>query len=71
MMGYKKADRPYAIEKSGRVFCGGQFFEAPATLREHLPDVYRQLAQFYRQHRSEHSVFKTEPQRVRQAKEVR
>jgi Mlc titration factor MtfA (ptsG expression regulator) len=26
------------------------FFETPATLQQHLPDVYRQLEHFYRQH---------------------
>jgi len=30
--------------------CSEQFFEAPANLREHLPEVYRQLELFYRQH---------------------
>ena len=43
---------PYALESPAEFFAvaSEQFFEAPATLREHLPDVYRQLAQFYRQH---------------------
>jgi Mlc titration factor MtfA (ptsG expression regulator) len=27
-----------------------QFFEAPSALREHLPEMYRQLELFYRQH---------------------
>jgi len=26
-----------------------QFFEAPASLRRHLPDVYRQFERLYRQ----------------------
>jgi len=43
---------PYALESPAEFFAvaSEQFFEAPATLREHLPDVYRQLEQFYRQH---------------------
>ena len=43
---------PYALESPAEFFAvaSEQFFEAPATLRQHLPDVYRQLAQFYRQH---------------------
>jgi Mlc titration factor MtfA (ptsG expression regulator) len=42
---------PYAMENPGEFFAvaSEQFFEAPASLREHLPDVYRQLEQFYRQ----------------------
>jgi Mlc titration factor MtfA (ptsG expression regulator) len=43
---------PYALENPAEFFAvvSEQFFEGPATLREHLPDVYRQLEQFYRQH---------------------
>lgn len=43
---------PYALESPAEFFAvtSEQFFEAPASLREHLPDVYRQLAMFYRQH---------------------
>ena len=43
---------PYALESPAEFFAvaSEQFFEAPATLREHLPDVYQLLAQFYRQH---------------------
>ncbi|HEY9512230.1 MAG TPA: M90 family metallopeptidase, partial [Rhodanobacter sp.] len=43
---------PYALESPAEFFAvaSEQFFETPATLREHLPDVYRQLEQFYRQH---------------------
>lgn len=43
---------PYALENPAEFFAvaSEQFFEAPATLREHLPEVYRQLGQFYRQH---------------------
>lgn len=43
---------PYALESPAEFFAvaSEQFFEGPATLREHLPDVYRQLEQFYRQH---------------------
>ncbi len=43
---------PYALESPAEFFAvaSEQFFEAPANLRLHLPDVYRQLAQFYRQH---------------------
>jgi Mlc titration factor MtfA (ptsG expression regulator) len=49
------ADLPmdqYALESPAEFFAvaSEQFFEAPATLRQHLPDVYRQLVQFYRQH---------------------
>lgn len=29
--------------------CSETFFEAPATLHEHMPEVYRLLCQFYRQ----------------------
>ncbi|MFC5437823.1 zinc-dependent peptidase [Rhodanobacter umsongensis] len=43
---------PYALESPAEFFAvaSEQFFEAPATLRDGLPDVYRQLEQFYRQH---------------------
>ncbi|EIL92007.1 hypothetical protein UU7_11999 [Rhodanobacter spathiphylli B39] len=43
---------PYGLESHAEFFAvlSEQFFEAPAALREHLPDVYRQLEQFYRQH---------------------
>ncbi len=43
---------PYALESPAEFFAvaSEQFFEEPATLRQHLPDVYRQLEQFYRQH---------------------
>ncbi|TAL86849.1 MAG: zinc-dependent peptidase [Rhodanobacter sp.] len=43
---------PYALESPAEFFAvaSEQFFEAPASLRQHLPDVYRQLTQFYRQH---------------------
>ncbi|MEO6800987.1 MAG: M90 family metallopeptidase [Rhodanobacter sp.] len=43
---------PYALESPAEFFAvaSEQFFEGPATLRLHLPDVYRQLTQFYRQH---------------------
>jgi hypothetical protein len=43
---------PYALESPAEFFAvaSEQFFEDPATLRQHLPDVYRQLEQFYRQH---------------------
>jgi Mlc titration factor MtfA (ptsG expression regulator) len=42
----------YALENPAEFFavCSEQFFEAPANLREHLPEVYRQLELFYRQH---------------------
>ena len=42
---------PYALESPAEFFAvaSEQFFEAPATLRQHSPDVYRQLEQFYRQ----------------------
>ncbi|MEO7071756.1 MAG: M90 family metallopeptidase [Rhodanobacter sp.] len=42
----------YALESPAEFFAvaSEQFFEDPATLRQHLPDVYRQLEQFYRQH---------------------
>ena len=43
---------PYALESPAEFFAvaSEQFFEVPATLRQHLPDVYQQLEQFYRQH---------------------
>jgi Mlc titration factor MtfA (ptsG expression regulator) len=43
---------PYALENPAEFFavCSEQFFETPASLREHLPDVYGQLELFYRQH---------------------
>lgn len=43
---------PYALENEAEFFAvaSEHFFEEPATLREHLPEVYRQLALFYRQH---------------------
>jgi Mlc titration factor MtfA (ptsG expression regulator) len=43
---------PYGLESHAEFFAvlSEQFFEAPAALREHLPDVYRQLEQIYRQH---------------------
>lgn len=51
---HKGADLPidsYALESPAEFFAvaSEQFFEAPATLRKQLPDVYRQLEQFYRQ----------------------
>lgn len=43
---------PYGLESPAEFFAvvSEQFFETPAALHQHLPDVYRQLAQFYRQH---------------------
>ncbi|MGA9335028.1 MAG: M90 family metallopeptidase [Rudaea sp.] len=43
---------PYGLESPAEFFAvvSEQFFEEPAALRQHLPDVYRQLTQFYRQH---------------------
>ena len=43
---------PYALESPAEFFAvtSEQFFEGPATLRQHLPQVYQQLTQFYRQH---------------------
>lgn len=43
---------PYGLENPAEFFAvvSEQFFEAPAALREHLPEVYRQLELFYRQH---------------------
>ncbi len=45
---------PYGLESPAEFFAvtSEQFFEAPAALREHLPEVHRQLEQFYRQHSS-------------------
>jgi Mlc titration factor MtfA (ptsG expression regulator) len=43
---------PYALENPGEFFAvaSEQFFEAPTALQQHLPEVYRQLELFYRQH---------------------
>lgn len=43
---------PYALESPAEFFAvtSEQFFEAPATLRQHLPAVFQQLEKFYRQH---------------------
>jgi len=43
---------PYALENPAEFFAvaSEQFFEAPANLCRQLPEVYRQLEQFYRQH---------------------
>jgi Mlc titration factor MtfA (ptsG expression regulator) len=43
---------PYGLENEAEFFAvvSEQFFEAPAVLHEHLPEVYRQLELFYRQH---------------------
>ncbi|BFI96492.1 MAG: zinc-dependent peptidase [Rhodanobacter sp.] len=43
---------PYGLENPAEFFAvlSEQFFEAPAALREHLPEVFRQLELFYRQH---------------------
>ena len=43
---------PYGLENPAEFFAvvSEVFFEQPAILREHLPEVHRQLAQFYRQH---------------------
>lgn len=42
----------YALESPAEFFAvaSEQFFEAPANLRQHLPEVYQQLERFYRQH---------------------
>jgi Mlc titration factor MtfA (ptsG expression regulator) len=42
---------PYAAESPGEFFAvlSEEFFEAPAQLQSGFPDVYRQLAGFYRQ----------------------
>jgi hypothetical protein len=43
---------PYALESPAEFFAvaSEQFFESPANLRQHLPELYRQLELFYRQH---------------------
>ena len=43
---------PYGLQNEAEFFAvvSEQFFEDPATLRQQLPEVYRQLEQFYRQH---------------------
>jgi len=43
---------PYGLESPAEFFAvtSEQFFEAPAHLQQHLPEVYQQLEQFYRQH---------------------
>ncbi len=43
---------PYALESPAEFFAvaSEQFFERPAALHQHLPEVYRQLELFYRQH---------------------
>lgn len=43
---------PYALESPAEFLAvaSEQFFETPAALRQHLPAIYRQLEQFYRQH---------------------
>ncbi|MGN2252492.1 zinc-dependent peptidase [Frateuria sp. GZRe12] len=43
---------PYGLENPAEFFAvaSEQFFEEPANLRAQLPEVYRQLEQFYRQH---------------------
>ena len=50
------ADQPlpiddYALSSPAEFFavCSEGFFEAPASLKRHLPDIYRLLVQFYRQ----------------------
>ena len=45
---------PYALTNPAEFFAvvSELFFEKPATLRQHLPDVYRQLELFFRQHPS-------------------
>jgi len=42
---------PYACESPGEFFAvmSEVFFVQPASLKQHLPDVYRQLSLFYRQ----------------------
>ena len=42
---------PYGLESPAEFFAvlSEQFFESPATLRRHLPDIHRQLSLFYRQ----------------------
>ena len=43
---------PYALESPAEFFAvaSEQFFETPANLRQQLPEIYRQLEQFYKQH---------------------
>lgn len=43
---------PYGLENEAEFFAvvSEQFFETPAILRQHLPEVHRQLELFYRQH---------------------
>ena len=43
---------PYALETPAEFFAvtSEQFFEAPGNLRQQMPEVCRQLEQFYRQH---------------------
>jgi Mlc titration factor MtfA (ptsG expression regulator) len=43
---------PYALESPAEFFAvaSEQFFETPAALQQHLPEIYRQLELFYRQH---------------------
>ncbi|MBB6183513.1 hypothetical protein HNQ86_000858 [Oleiagrimonas soli] len=43
---------PYALTNPAEFFAvaSEHFFEQPAQLQEHLPEVYRQLTLFYRQH---------------------
>ncbi len=43
---------PYGLQSPAEFFAvaSEQFFEEPKTLRQHLPEVYRQLTQFYRQY---------------------
>lgn len=43
---------PYALENPAEFFAvaSEMFFDEPSALRQDLPDVYRQLEQFYRQH---------------------
>lgn len=49
--GEETAIDPYAAEEPGEFFAvtSEYFFELPHLLREEYPEVYRQLAQFYRQ----------------------
>lgn len=43
---------PYGLENPAEFFAvvSEHFFEEPAALQQHLPEVYRLLTQFYRQH---------------------
>jgi Mlc titration factor MtfA (ptsG expression regulator) len=43
---------PYALQSPAEFFAvtSEQFFAGPEALRQNLPDVYRQLEKFYRQH---------------------